>query len=162
MKNSHRIGSLLLAGALSLALFTGCASSFHSQFEDAFMDMVNQKRPDSQETLTNDPVLSGYAQKLLENIVDWETGEIKEDGRSITVSTKMNGKIYTEIILIPATTQDGKYYATEITPEKLQKLLEDNQLGYTDSTYSTYTGVGIATKTCNGKTYYAYGVRYEY
>lgn len=161
MKHLKRIVTLILAGVLTLTLFTGCAASFSTQFENAFMDMVNQRRAAGQEELTNDPVLRVYAEQLLNNIVDWETGEIKESGVRINNHTKMNGKNYMDSILIPSTVSAGTAFATEITPEKLQKVLNDNQNGYSDTAYSNCVAVGVAARTLHGKTYYAYGVRYE-
>lgn len=158
MKHLKQFSALVLAGVLKLVLLTGC-TSFSTQYENAYLDMVNQRREAGQEELTNDPILHQYAKQLMDNIVDWETGEIKENGTQINIVIVRDGKSYSEAISIPCKKQNGKFYAIELTPENLQTLLQNNELGYENTAYSPYIGVGIAAKTYNGKTYCAIGLR---
>lgn len=159
MKYLKHIVAMILAGALASVLLTGCCNSFSLQYENAYLDMVNLRREAGQEELTNDPILHRYTKQLMDNIVDWETGEIKENGTRINIVIVRDGKSYSESISIPCKMQDGKYYAIELTPENLQTLLQNNELGYENTAYARYTGVGIHVETRYGKTYYAIGLR---
>lgn len=166
MKKLSKIVALLLAGALTMLLFTACGggsgsgtSTIGEEFENKYIAAINTLRGEKAEKLENDTDLRDKALAQLAKIkengtiaptdVNTTTGTPSADGKSVTVVTiNVLTDNKGEVV-------DGVCQAKEITAESLGEITKGDATPDVVKAVQAVKRVGIATKVINGKTYAA-------
>lgn len=183
MKKLSKIVALLLAGALTMLLFTACSggggndaatAKFEAKVEQAYMAELNKvlrEKFKNDEEFENNADIKKLAVEHIGNMAGKETlnkDELwtkKEDPTAKTQNWVMicydvsqsNGKAY-----VKSSYEAGK--AETITPDEttIKAFLNLAQMkrGQVGNT-AKFTALGVGAKTINGKTYVAIGFRVE-
>lgn len=164
MKKLSKIVALLLAGALTMLLFTACGgggsgsgtSTIGEEFENKYIAAINVLRGENAEKLENDTDLRNRALAQLAKIN--EDGTIAyNDANTSTVTLDADGKPATVIMISVGTEgkpDKGVCQAKEITPESINKdITTDSSDAEIVKAARALKRVGIATRVINGKTY---------
>lgn len=169
MKKWMRFAAIVLAGVMTLLMFTACSegSSDHdTAAETAVMSAINEKRGVNA-SFTNNTTLKNIAWESLCKI-NAETGKIQWDQAHKTIYDQESGKV---TIVNVATNggvswNDGKIEVNAQAYEQsnLDALLEHCNLfirkdfNIDFNLNSKWVNVGVAAKRINGKTYVAVAV----
>ena len=173
MKMFKRFAAALLAGVMVLAMLTACGggpgeSEFEKKVQDVYMTALNTAFSTEFE---NDQDVKALAASTLNNIVD---GKVASKGAAVS-KTIENGKsvlgavvcvedarktqdtytaLYCEEATASAITADKSMVSyTEYIVDSVKKAAEKK------NTNISLTGLGVATKTVEGKTYIAVGFK---
>ncbi len=174
MKKLSKIVALLLAGALTMLLFTACGgggndaatAEFEAKVEQAYMAKLNDAFG---KEFKNDDAIKNLAVKHIEAMASKETLSMDE----LWAEEKMTEKTQNWVMICYDVNQStGKYVtssyeadnAETITPDEttIKAFLNLAQMkrGQVGST-AKFTALGVGAKTINGKTYVAIGFRVE-
>lgn len=175
MKKFKKLVALILVGVMAMAMLTACggggggSKSFATEVEDAVFAVYSQAFG----VKTNDAEAKKLAQTALGYVKDGKFYEKDFEDHCITVDEAK----YQIMIAMPIPDADANdnynyYTVMEITPEMLAQLnsadipVEDiKELNEMLKKYETMgfkvTGLGVAAKTINGKTYAAFGIKME-
>lgn len=172
MKKFKKLVALILVGVMAMAMLTACgggsggSKSFEAQVEDAVFAVYSQAFG----VKTNDAEAKELAQKSLGYIKNGKFYSndmincMKVDGNKIAFAMPLPAE--------DAEENDNYYTVMEITPEMLAELksadISDADIGEMNEMLKEYeamgfkvTGLGVAAKTINGKTYVAFGLKME-
>lgn len=176
MKMFKRFAAALLAGVMVLAMLTACGggaggageSEFEKKVQDVYMSALNTTFNTSYE---NNQDVKALAASTLNNIVD---GKVASKGAAV-IKTIENGKsiLGTVVCVKDAEKTQDTYtalYCEEATASAITadgsmisyiKYLVDTakEAGEKNNTNVSLTGLGVATKTVEGKTYIAVGFK---
>lgn len=179
MKKWKKLVALALAAIMAMALLTACGGggggkSFEAQVEDAVFSAYSQNVGDRQNLKTNDASLKKLANNALSCITN---GRYYETDANIAKSTEFevkDGKVKIAFAMpLPdenAAYGDNWYTVLAVTPEMLNNLKQnasigdnelDKELAEMEAEGATLTGIGVAAKTIDGKTYVAVAMRVE-
>lgn len=175
MKKLSKIVALLLAGALTMLLFTACGgggndaatAEFEAKVEQAYMAELNKTFG---KEFKNDDAIKNLAVKHIEAMASKETLSMDE----LWAEEKMTEKTQNWVMICYDVSQStGKAYvkssyeagkAETITPDETTikaflnlAQMKRRQVGNT----AKFTALGVGVKTINGKTYVAIGFRVE-
>ena len=175
MKKFKKLVALILVGVMAMAMLTACggggggSKSFATEVEDAVFSVYSQAFG----VKTNDAEAKKLAQTALGYVKDGKFYEKDFEDHCITVDEAK----YQIMIAMPIPDADANdnynyYTVMEITPEMLAELkaadipVEDiKEINEMLKKYETMgcnvTGLGVAAKTINGKTYAAFGFKME-
>ena len=176
MKKLSKIVALLLAGALTMLLFTACSggigndaatAKFEAKAEQVYMAKLNEKFG---ENFENDAAIKKLAVKHIEAMAGKETLSMDE----LWAEEKLTEKTQNWVMICYDVSQsNGKAYvkssyeagkAETITPDEttIKAFLNLAQMkrGQVGNT-AKFTALGVGAKTINGKTYVAIGFRVE-
>lgn len=175
MKKLSKIVALLLAGALTMLLFTACGGTgndaatakFEAKAEQVYMAKLNEKFG---ENFENDAAIKKLAVKHIEAMASKETLSMDE----LWAEEKLTEKTQNWVMICYDVSQsNGKAYvkssyeagkAETITPDEttIKAFLNLAQMkrGQVGNT-AKFTALGVGAKTINGKTYVAIGFRVE-
>lgn len=175
MKKFKKLVALILVGVMAMAMLTACggggggSKSFATEVEDAVFSVYSQAFG----VKTNDAEAKKLAQTALGYVKDGKFYEKDFEDHCITVDEAK----YQIMIAMPIPDADANdnynyYTVMEITPEMLAQLksadipVEDiKEMNEMLKKYETMgfkvTGLGVAAKTINGKTYAAFGFKME-
>lgn len=170
MKKWKKLVALALAAILAMSLLTACgggggSQSFETQVENAVFDVYSRAFG----VKTNDAEAKELAQKSL--------GYVK-NGRfyykDVINCQKQDGNKVAFAMPIPRDADDNSNYCIvmEITPKMLAELksadISDADIGEMKDMLEEFeaagfkvTGLGVAAKTIDGKTYAAFGIKME-
>ena len=174
MKKLSKIVALLLAGALTMLLFTACGgggndaatAEFEAKVEQAYMAELNKTFGEFE----NDAAIKNLAVKHIEAMASKETLSMDE----LWAEEKLTEKTQNWVMICYDVSQsNGKAYvkssyeagkAETITPDEttIKAFLNLAQMkrGQVGNT-AKFTALGVGAKTINGKTYVAIGFRVE-
>lgn len=179
MKKWKKLVALALAAILAMSLLTACgggggSQSFETQVENAVFSAYSQNVGNRPNLKTNDPSLRKLANNALSCITN---GRYYETDANISKSTEFevkDGKVKIAFAMpIPdenAAYGNNWYTVLAITPEMLNDLKKgaaigdseiDKELAEMEAQGATLTGIGVAAKTIDGKTYVAVAMRVE-
>lgn len=176
MKKLSKIVALLLAGALTMLLFTACSggggndaatAKFEAKAEQVYMAKLNDAFG---KEFKNDDAIKNLAVKHIEAMASKETLSMDE----LWAEEKMTEKTQNWVMICYDVSQStGKAYvkssyetgkAEKITPDEttIKAFLNLAQMkrGQVGNT-AKFTALGVGAKTINGKTYVAIGFRVE-
>lgn len=185
MKKLSKIVALLLAGALTMLLFTACSggggndaatAEFEGKVEQAYMTKLNEelnkkfKNYVAIKEFKNDDAIKNLAVKHIEAMAGKETLSMDE----LWAEEKLTEKTQNWVMICYDVSQsNGKAYvkssyeagkAETITPDEttIKAFLNLAQMkrGQVGNT-AKFTALGVGVKTINGKTYVAIGFRVE-
>ena len=172
MKKLSKIVALLLAGALTMLLFTACGgggndaatAKFEAKAEQVYMAKLNDAFG---KEFKNDDAIKNLAVKHIEAMASKETLSMDE----LWAEEKMTEKTQNWVMICYDVNQStGKYVtssyeadnAETITPNQKSidaflnlAQMKRGQVGNT----AKFTALGVGAKTINGKTYVAIGFR---
>ena len=175
MKKLSKIVALLLAGALTMLLFTACGggggndaatAEFEAKVEQAYMAELNKTFGEFE----NDAAIKKLAVEHIEEMANNETLSMDELWKKEELSEKAQNWV---MICYDVNQGTGKAYvkssyeagkAETITPDEttIKAFLNLAQMkrGQVGNT-AKFTALGVGVKTINGKTYVAIGFRVE-
>lgn len=175
MKKMKRLVAVLLAGIMALAMLTACGGTgndaatakFEAKVEQAYMAELNDAFG---KEFKNDDAIKNLAVKHIEAMASKETLSMDE----LWAEEKLTEKTQNWVMICYDVSQsNGKAYvksyyeadkAETITPDEttIKAFLNLAQMkrGQVGNT-AKFTALGVGTKTIDGKTYVAIGVRVE-
>lgn len=152
MKKLSKIVALLLAGALTMLMFTACGGGgggTDAQAEAQYMKAVNANRSTTQSLNNDNTELKEYARKMIGTAVDINTGEFNG-------STRFDMKSDWEETIITVVSKCT--YSNEDLNKFLGSISFENK--NVDVKYAgLWTDVGVVVKTIKGQTYIAVSVK---
>ena len=178
MKKLSKIVALLLAGALTMLLFTACGGTgndaatakFEANVEQAYMAKLNEelntkfKNYVAIKELKNDDAIKTSAVKHIEEVAKketldyndlWVNGETTQDWVMICYDHTENGYVMSSYEAANAETITPNQKSIDAFLNLAQ--MKRGQVGNT----AKFTALGVGAKTINGKTYVAIGFRVE-
>lgn len=171
MKMFKRLAAVLLAGVMALAMLTACGtaeSDFEAAVQAAYMVALNDEFGTN---LSNDSDVKAYAKTLLDNVVN---GEVSQKGVAGNKEIDGGDSVMTALICVEDAAQVKDAYtaihydemtAETITPDaasigQLKVVLDyTKQVAGQAGKSIELAGLGVATKTVDGKTYVAIGFK---
>ncbi len=175
MKKFKKLVALILVGVMAMAMLTACggggggSKSFATEVEDAVFSVYSQAFG----VKTNDAEAKKLAQTALGYVKDGKF--YRTDLLNHCMTTDEAKKQIMFAMPIPAEDaeeNDNYYTVMEITPEMLAELKATNipaedigeirdMIKELETAGAKMTGLGVAAKTINGKTYVAFGIKME-
>lgn len=174
MKMFKRFAAALLAGVMVLAMLTACGggaveSEFEKKIQDVYMTALNTAFSTEFE---NDQDVKALAASTLNNIVD---GKVASNGAAVSKTIENGKSILVAMVCVEDAKKTQDTYtalyceeatASAITADKSMvsyvKYFVDSlkkAVGEKNNTNISLTGLGVATKTVEGKTYIAVGFK---
>ena len=180
MKKMKRLVAVLLAGIMVLAMLTACGGTgndaatakFEANVEQAYMAKLNEelntkfKKYVAIKELKNDDAIKNLAVKHIEAMASKETLSMDE----LWAEEKLTEKTQNWVMICYDSTEKGfvkSYYeadkAETITLDEatITKFLTLARIKAHAGNTAKFTALGVGTKTIDGKTYVAIGVRVE-
>lgn len=171
MKKLSKIVALLLAGALTMLLFTACGGTgndaatakFEANVEQAYMAKLNEKFG---ENFENDAAIKKLAVEYIEKMANKET--LTKD--ELWTKEEPTEKTQNWVMICYDVQNTGKYVmssyeaaqAETITPKNIDTFWSFAQMKRANvGQKAKFTALGVGAKTINGKTYVAIGFRVE-
>lgn len=171
MKKLSKIVALLLAGALTMLLFTACGgggndaatAEFEAKVEQAYMAKLNEKFG---ENFENDAAIKKLAVEYIEKMANKET--LTKD--ELWTKEEPTEKTQNWVMICYDVQNTGKYVmssyeaaqAETITPKNIDTFWSFAQMKRANvGQKAKFTALGVGVKTIDGKTYVAIGVRVE-
>ena len=172
MKKLSKIVALLLAGALTMLLFTACSggtgndaatAKFEGKVEQAYMTKLNEKFG---ENFENDAAIKKLAVEYIEKMANKET--LTKD--ELWTKEEPTEKTQNWVMICYDVQNTGKYVmssyeaaqAETITPKNIDTFWSFAQMKRANvGQKAKFTALGVGVKTIDGKTYVAIGVRVE-
>ena len=173
MKKLSKIVALLLAGALTMLLFTACGgggndaatAEFEGKVEQAYMTKLNEKFG---ENFENDAAIKKLAVEHIEEMANNETLSMDELWKKEELSEKAQNWV---MICYDVNQGTGKAYVKSSYEAGKAETIETKNI---DTFFSLaqmkranvakkakFTALGVGAKTINGKTYVAIGFKVE-
>lgn len=174
MKKLSKIVALLLAGALTMLLFTACGggtgndaatAKFEASVEQAYMAKLNEKFG---ENFENDADIKKLAVEHIEEMANNETLSMDELWKKEELSEKAQNWV---MICYDVNQGTGKAYVKSSYEAGKAETIETKNI---DTFFSLaqmkranvakkakFTALGVGAKTINGKTYVAIGFKVE-
>ena len=174
MKKLSKIVALLLAGALTMLLFTACSggggndaatAKFEASVEQAYMAKLNEKFG---ENFENDADIKKLAVEHIEEMANNETLSMDELWKKEELSEKAQNWV---MICYDVNQGTGKAYVKSSYEAGKAETIETKNI---DTFFSLaqmkranvakkakFTALGVGAKTINGKTYVAIGFKVE-
>lgn len=174
MKKLSKIVALLLAGALTMLLFTACGggggndaatAKFEASVEQAYMAKLNEKFG---ENFENDAAIKKLAVEHIEEMANNETLSMDELWKKEELSEKAQNWV---MICYDVNQGTGKAYVKSSYEAGKAETIETKNI---DTFFSLaqmkranvakkakFTALGVGAKTIDGKTYVAIGFRVE-
>ena len=180
MKMFKRFAAALLAGVMVLAMLTACGGTgndaatakFEAKVEQAYMAELNKvlrEKFKNDEEFKNDDAIKNLAVKHIEAMASKETLSMDE----LWAEEKLTEKTQNWVMICYDVSQsNGKAYvksyyeadkAETITLDEatITKFLTLARIKAHAGNTAKFTALGVGTKTIDGKTYVAIGVRVE-
>ena len=171
MKKLSKIVALLLAGALTMLLFTACGgggndaatAEFEAKVEQAYMAELNKTFGEFE----NDAAIKKLAVEHIGNMAGKETlnkDELwtkKEDPTAKTQDWVMICYDSTEKGFVKSYYEADKAETITLDEATITKFLTLARIKAHAGNTAKFTALGVGTKTIDGKTYVAIGVRVE-
>ena len=172
MKMFKRLAAVLLAGAMVLA-FTACGSSaveseFEKKVQDVYMSALNTTFGTEYE---NDQDVKALAASALNNIAD---GKVANKGAAVNKTIESGKSNLTAMVCVEDANKTQDTYTALYCEEATASVITANEsmvsyvkylvdylkeAGEKNNTDISLTGLGVATKTVDGKTYIAVGFK---
>ena len=170
MKKLSKIVALLLAGALTMLLFTACGgggndaatAEFEAKVEQAYMAELNKTFGEFE----NDAAIKKLAVEYIEKMANKET--LTKD--ELWTKEEPTEKTQNWVMICYDVQNTGKYVmssyeaaqAETITPKNIDTFWSFAQMKRANvGQKAKFTAPGVGVKTIDGKTYVAIGVRVE-
>lgn len=170
MKKLSKIVALLLAGALTMLLFTACGgggndaatAEFEAKVEQAYMAELNKTFGEFE----NDAAIKKLAVEYIEKMANKET--LTKD--ELWTKEEPTEKTQNWVMICYDVQNTGKYVmssyeaaqAETITPKNIDTFWSFAQMKRANvGQKAKFTALGVGVKTINGKTYVAIGFRVE-
>lgn len=170
MKKLSKIVALLLAGALTMLLFTACGgggndaatAEFEAKVEQAYMAELNKTFGEFE----NDAAIKKLAVEYIEKMANKET--LTKD--ELWTKEEPTEKTQNWVMICYDVQNTGKYVmssyeaaqAETITPKNIDTFWSFAQMKRANvGQKAKFTALGVGVKTIDGKTYVAIGVRVE-
>lgn len=172
MKKMKRFVAVLLAGIMALAMLTACGGTgndaatakFEASVEQAYMAKLNEKFG---ENFENDADIKKLAVEHIGNMAGKETlnkNELwtkKEDPTAKTQDWVMICYDSTEKGFVKSYYEADKAETITLDEATITKFLTLARIKAHAGNTAKFTALGVGTKTIDGKTYVAIGVRVE-
>lgn len=175
MKKMKRLVAVLLAGIMALAMLTACGGTgndaatakFEASVEQAYMAKLKEKFGEEFKNFENDADIKKLAVEHIGNMAGKETlnkDELwtkKEDPTAKTQDWVMICYDSTEKGFVKSYYEADKAETITLDEATITKFLTLARIKAHAGNTAKFTALGVGTKTIDGKTYVAIGVRVE-
>ena len=171
MKKMKRLVAVLLAGVMVLAMLTACGGTgndaatakFEASVEQAYMAKLNEKFG---ENFENDADIKKLAVEHIEEMANNETLSMDELWKKEELSEKAQNWVMicydsTEKGFVKSYYEADKAETITLDEATITKFLTLARIKAHAGNTAKFTALGVGTKTIDGKTYVAIGVRVE-